>query len=984
MPVFFTPTEVRTYYATRLPKLPQGPGWEWRGKCPFCGDQLGNFCVNRDSGRCFCQKCAKGGDLLALEQSLYGVPFETAKQRVFDLIGRTKAECQQQITSTNGDSVSAEPSNPTEATIRATGPDAPASSGLASSRTSSNHSAPEEPSILPLNVGAIPADLRALRAWIGWRLMLRTNPRTKNPRWTKEPINLHTGGLAETDNPNTWVDFETAVKRYTIYGCDGIGLCRTGDLIFIDLDGVLDQTGNLLAFGWAFKILSAIQDRAYLEKSPSGTGIHGIARGKLPRGRRQFDDPYRDHTGFALYDASRFFAFTGSQLPESAPVCELAQEELQALHQELFPPRFESRRGPAAPPLPSPSLSLSVDELIQRAMGAKNGSKFARLWQGDFSDYPSQSEADLALCCHLAFWTGRDAGRIDDLFRQSALYRKTKWGRRQDYRERTIDLAIQCTTETWRPARATEMQGEAGTGGASDEHHYVHSHSAESQNEGEYRGEEDRDSETTHADRSDGDDISWEPPIAFSSRNPPPFPEDLLPGFLGDQVRWTARATETPIELGAMLGLAVASASIAGCVEVSAEPGYTEPVNIYTAPTMESGNRKTRVLNAMLQPFLDFEKAEVDRLAPEIARLTGKRKTLEAQIEKMRREAAKSPRDDTISKIEELEANLPVVPARPRLWTQDVTPEQLAVMMAEQGERIAIFSDEGGIFDLLAGRYSKGVPNLDLFLQAHAGMPIRVDRKSGPPVFMHHPTLMVGISPQPDVLQALKDKPGFRGRGLLARFLYALPASPLGYRSLTPLPVPADVTTAYHHGIRALLLRKDPVRLVLGQGAYASWKEFQRGTEVMMRDGGILYHLRDWGSKLPGAALRVAGILHSVLSVGDQRGATIEDDAMEPSLRLATLLIGHALAVFDLMQRDNVVDDAVSVLGWLRENKKSAFTQRECFCARQSRFGRVDALQPALALLEQHRFIKPAQKDKVSHRPSRKYLVNPAVHRAGQ
>ena len=111
MPVFFTPTEVRTYYATRLPKLPQGPGWEWRGKCPFCGDQLGNFCVNRDSGRCFCQKCAKGGDLLALEQSLYGVPFETAKQRVFDLIGRTKAECQQQITSTNGDSVSAEPSN---------------------------------------------------------------------------------------------------------------------------------------------------------------------------------------------------------------------------------------------------------------------------------------------------------------------------------------------------------------------------------------------------------------------------------------------------------------------------------------------------------------------------------------------------------------------------------------------------------------------------------------------------------------------------------------------------------------------------------------------------------------------------------------------------------------------------------------------------------------------------------------------------------
>ncbi len=37
--------------------------------------------------------------------------------------------------------------------------------------------------------------------------------------------------------------------------------------------------------------------------------------------------------------------------------------------------------------------------------------------------YTSQSEADLALCNFLAFWTGGDAARIDRLFRRSGLYR---------------------------------------------------------------------------------------------------------------------------------------------------------------------------------------------------------------------------------------------------------------------------------------------------------------------------------------------------------------------------------------------------------------------------------------------------------------------------------------------------------------------------------------------------------------------------------
>jgi primase-polymerase (primpol)-like protein len=59
-------------------------------------------------------------------------------------------------------------------------------------------------------------------------------------------------------------------------------------------------------------------------------------------------------------------------------------------------------------------------------MAGKNGTNFPRLWAGNISPYPSWSEATLALCGMLAFWTRGDAERVDHLFRKSGLMRD-KW-----------------------------------------------------------------------------------------------------------------------------------------------------------------------------------------------------------------------------------------------------------------------------------------------------------------------------------------------------------------------------------------------------------------------------------------------------------------------------------------------------------------------------------------------------------------------------
>jgi primase-polymerase (primpol)-like protein len=100
------------------------------------------------------------------------------------------------------------------------------------------------------------------------------------------------------------------------------------------------------------------------------------------------------------------------------------------------------RREEPKPQKHTPRVSACPDDrhLLHQAASAKNGYKFARLWQGDTSDYGGDdSRADIALLSMLLFWTNGNEGRADALFRQSGLARD-KWTKREDYRRRCFDF----------------------------------------------------------------------------------------------------------------------------------------------------------------------------------------------------------------------------------------------------------------------------------------------------------------------------------------------------------------------------------------------------------------------------------------------------------------------------------------------------------------------------------------------------------------
>jgi KaiC/GvpD/RAD55 family RecA-like ATPase len=89
--MIFTPSEVHSYYAARVPALRITSQREWRGPCPVHNGKDPNFAVNAETGLAQCHsQCGCGWDIISLEMEMGGLDFPRAKERVFELLGRPR------------------------------------------------------------------------------------------------------------------------------------------------------------------------------------------------------------------------------------------------------------------------------------------------------------------------------------------------------------------------------------------------------------------------------------------------------------------------------------------------------------------------------------------------------------------------------------------------------------------------------------------------------------------------------------------------------------------------------------------------------------------------------------------------------------------------------------------------------------------------------------------------------------------------------
>ncbi|WP_319405402.1 DUF5906 domain-containing protein [uncultured Desulfosarcina sp.] len=294
---------------------------------------------------------------------------------------------------------------------------------------------------LPVNPQKIPEALKPFKQWVVWKAVLREE------KWTKVPYIASSGRKARVNNLHDWIDFETAFQSYQEskgkFAGIGFVLTEKDPIAGIDIDDLIKPGEDLELEKLPKKVRDIVYSlNTYTEISPSGTGLRLFVFGTLPKfGRKK--------GSFEFYESGRFLTITGHHLEGTPKNIQSRQQQLTEVHASIF-----GKANIQHKPINARSPSFSDDgEIMQRMLQSATGGKIQQLLSGNFAGYPSQSEADQALCGYLAFWYGRDAGRMDAVFKSSGLYRE-KWDRKhhsdgRTYGQATIERAISQCSEVY-------------------------------------------------------------------------------------------------------------------------------------------------------------------------------------------------------------------------------------------------------------------------------------------------------------------------------------------------------------------------------------------------------------------------------------------------------------------------------------------------------------------------------------------------------
>lgn len=265
--------------------------------------------------------------------------------------------------------------------------------------------------------------------------------RTKPTKVPCKPNGKH----AQSTNIATFTDYASALAVADKF--DGLGISLFGGFGAVDIDHCIMPDGTLTELGQA---VMDIFEGCYIEKSPSGTGLHVLflATGfKYNKGKYYVNNHKIGLEAYVYGNTDAFITVTGN-VYQQGDIVE-ASEKLQTMLDTYM---LRDTQPSSTMPIESESY-LTDESVIEKAKAAKNSEAFKKLWSGDISSYPSQSEADMALCSHLAFWCGRDMEQMDRVFRQSSLMRN-KWDRAQSgttYGRITLEKAVANCHAVYRP-----------------------------------------------------------------------------------------------------------------------------------------------------------------------------------------------------------------------------------------------------------------------------------------------------------------------------------------------------------------------------------------------------------------------------------------------------------------------------------------------------------------------------------------------------
>lgn len=418
------------------------------------------------------------------------------------------------------------------------------------------------------------------------------------------------------------------------------------------------------------------------------------------------------------------------------------------------------------------------------------------------------------------------------------------------------------------------------------------------------------------------------------------FKPDWLPEPFNHVVQAWAESLEVDISAAAAALLGAVSIAVTGKLRVKVGDDYFEPVQLWFMVILPSGNRKSACLSKALRPIYslqdDENHARSERRAPLENKLAFIKKQLNAQAGKQNYD------EERVSELEqqrrEIDEELKPLHYL-KLIVDDTTSEATIKVLDENGGSTSLASAEGGVFETMNGRYSGGVPNLDIYLHGYDSERVAVNRAGGQSILLKRPSISMLYFVQPGTASGVLSSGVMKGRGFVGRTAFIKPRSMVGEHTYMSPRVPGDLTDAYNRKIQALMklqtVEGDVRTIELTDSAHEMYVQHALELDVSQskRHGGKLAYLEEaapgWVSKHAGRTARLAGVIKMLDDSDVSRPVT--KDHMERAINIAEWEIDH------LEQSVDASDDAIiekvarQILGVIARNKSGKYGVGEVF-----------------------------------------------------
>lgn len=425
-------------------------------------------------------------------------------------------------------------------------------------------------------------------------------------------------------------------------------------------------------------------------------------------------------------------------------------------------------------------------------------------------------------------------------------------------------------------------------------------------------------------------DAQWRSPDPLERPGFPTFPVHRLPSSIRGFCKAVSESVQVPYDYPAMTMLGTLSVAARGRYEVSVEgTNHREPLVLQTVLFAESGTRKSNSFAIVKRPLTTYERDQrrIDEL--ELSAWEIRYGIAEKQLADAKRKG-----NELEVVLQSMAQNLERIrrerPKVTRLIADDVTPERLGTIIAEQGGPIGVMAPEGGFFGNISGRYNQGIPNMEYVLRGHNGEPLIIDRM-GREAMVPAAFVTIAISLQPDIVPELAAVPGFRGKGMAARLLPSFPSSPVGSRDVRKSKaVPREEEETWNAIVTTILNESEsltpsewgeytPYALTLGRDARELYYLYSEHVERQLAKGGGLSTIRDWGGKMVGHALRIAGLFHLVECGTDAPAVPITKSTLADAISIMEYFVPHARYLLERLNGVSYGEHLDSLMNVLRD-----------------------------------------------------------------